>query len=548
MMSLLAFAFTAVCAGVPSASPVALRCVCANASSVRARVPLLVGWRGVPHSYAIVAEGLVSGLRAAGVVPSWVDAPSYKSSWEREGEGAAAGLLPLPHARRYFRHTEQGVIMPPGMCTALGPGACVRFDDEVGGGEEPCPALILRSYSPLDTAAHPCKGEPYRVLVFGTTEFGGADPHGAYQSPLHMGGRSRAWRAPWEGLHGSVTLATPSEWSAAGFVASGVRKSSIRVVPHGVDTSLFHPPSADDADARPRAGRCLAVAHVGHMLWTKGADIAIQAVLSAAASLLPPLASSPASLPPCISLALKGLNSLYASEGVMPGHVEKARVALPRGYGPGRTGGLVGGSVAVEALESAGVLSITYDGGDLPRAAVPRLYTRAHLLLAPYRAEGFNLPVLEALACGTPVLVTAGGATDGFTHPVVALYAAGRTVRGVAGKGAGVPLELSRHIEANVSHVAALLASLAVQQAEEAGLAPFVCDPAMRVPGEEDEEGVRMKRQHTPLPLPPRWLAHARCAAAGWVGARGLSWSSIVKRHVLPLLSPASMGEGSWEL
>ena len=34
--------------------------------------------------------------------------------------------------------------------------------------------------------------------------------------------------------------------------------------------------------------------------------------------------------------------------------------------------------------------------------------------MAPYRAEGFNIPVLEALSAGVPVIATGGGATDDF--------------------------------------------------------------------------------------------------------------------------------------
>ena len=34
--------------------------------------------------------------------------------------------------------------------------------------------------------------------------------------------------------------------------------------------------------------------------------------------------------------------------------------------------------------------------------------------MSSYRGEGFNLPVLEAMACGLPVVVTSGGATDDF--------------------------------------------------------------------------------------------------------------------------------------
>jgi glycosyltransferase involved in cell wall biosynthesis len=45
---------------------------------------------------------------------------------------------------------------------------------------------------------------------------------------------------------------------------------------------------------------------------------------------------------------------------------------------------------------------------------MPGLYTACDCLVHPYRGEGFGLPVLEAMACGLPVIVTAGGATDDF--------------------------------------------------------------------------------------------------------------------------------------
>jgi len=44
------------------------------------------------------------------------------------------------------------------------------------------------------------------------------------------------------------------------------------------------------------------------------------------------------------------------------------------------------------------------------------LHGAADCYVSPYRAEGFNLPVLEAMGCGTPIIVTGGGATDEFVR------------------------------------------------------------------------------------------------------------------------------------
>jgi len=63
--------------------------------------------------------------------------------------------------------------------------------------------------------------------------------------------------------------------------------------------------------------------------------------------------------------------------------------------------------------------------GWIPEADLPALYSAAHALLFPSLVEGFGFPLLEAMACGTPVICSAlgvhkeitGGAAK-LVHPI----------------------------------------------------------------------------------------------------------------------------------
>jgi glycosyltransferase involved in cell wall biosynthesis len=70
------------------------------------------------------------------------------------------------------------------------------------------------------------------------------------------------------------------------------------------------------------------------------------------------------------------------------------------GWGSGALAGAVAASGVAERIRLAGYV---------PEQDKAALLSGADLLVYPSRYEGFGLPVLEAMACGTPVVTTTGG-------------------------------------------------------------------------------------------------------------------------------------------
>ncbi len=52
-----------------------------------------------------------------------------------------------------------------------------------------------------------------------------------------------------------------------------------------------------------------------------------------------------------------------------------------------------------------------------PQSEIPAIYARCDMWLFPSLSEGFGLPLLEAMACGTPVLATRAGAAEDLVIP-----------------------------------------------------------------------------------------------------------------------------------
>ncbi len=183
-----------------------------------------------------------------------------------------------------------------------------------------------------------------------------------------------------------VRLMTCSNWSKEGLVRSGADPNSITLVPCGYDPALLHPAEPARREELRAAlgwqGRFVFL-NVSTLVWNKG----IAGLLTAFARVLE---RSPEAI-----LVLKGSDAMLKSDmrlreslGAMP-QADLARV-MP---------------------------NLRYLGQCLSFAQMADLMRAADCYVAPYHAEGFNLPVMEAAACGLPVICTDGGPTDDFTAP-----------------------------------------------------------------------------------------------------------------------------------
>jgi len=189
---------------------------------------------------------------------------------------------------------------------------------------------------------------------------------------------------PWE--FGSVPLSwidgidnvdavwVPSEYCKRGYIQSGVDPVKVWVVPNGFDL--------DTATPGPRTERDrLRLLYLGGTIFRKGIDVLVNALDSLDDTILNNL-----------ELVVKdvGQDSFYSNQSLLA----DAMTAHPR----------------VQART-------TIERRHLERGQLLHLIADSDVLVHPYRAEGFGMPILEAMALGTPVIHTRGGASNEFCGP-----------------------------------------------------------------------------------------------------------------------------------
>ncbi|HKE42264.1 MAG TPA: glycosyltransferase family 4 protein [Casimicrobiaceae bacterium] len=218
----------------------------------------------------------------------------------------------------------------------------------------------------------------------------------------------------------SVSVIAPSHWPALAYERFGISRDRIHVVPHGIDPAVFRPDPSTRSATREALGLKDAFIYlsIGAMTWNKGIDV----LLAAFARVCEKKRNA--------VLFLKGTDAIYDSRDFL----RRTLSALP------------------EHTRAAAASRMVYDGGTYAVARMADLLRAADVYVSPYRAEGFNMPVLEAVACGVPVICTGGGPTDEFTDEPFArrIRSSPRQIR-LAGGDAG------DYLEPDVDHLVELM-------------------------------------------------------------------------------------------
>jgi glycosyltransferase involved in cell wall biosynthesis len=208
----------------------------------------------------------------------------------------------------------------------------------------------------------------------------------AHIQPFELGSLPRAWA---QGVAQADEVWCYGSYVRDLYVRAGFAPERLVTVPLGIDPEVFRP-GGDRAQLNARAS--FRFLYVGGTIWRKGADLAVNAFLNA----FGPTDDV------CLIVKDVGGASVYRNQS-MRSLIEP----------------LVGRSDLPEIVYSDAVFD------DVTLAA---LYRTADVLLMPYRGEGFGLTALEAMACGTPAIVTAGGATDDFVDDTVGLRIAAKRI------------------------------------------------------------------------------------------------------------------------
>jgi len=179
---------------------------------------------------------------------------------------------------------------------------------------------------------------------------------------------------------------TPSNWSKNKLIVSGLKADKIFIIPHGVDTNIFKPYTASYKETLRKnlsqniSKKDFVFLNIGGPFHNKGLDVLLNAF------------SKVLLLNKNVKLIIKYNEELY-------------KISLNN---------YISTVIKDTNTRNNVINNIILINKTLSLSELNKLYNCADLYISSYRAEGYNIPVLEATAAGLNVLVTEGGSTDDF--------------------------------------------------------------------------------------------------------------------------------------
>jgi len=238
-------------------------------------------------------------------------------------------------------------------------------------------------------------GNANKIFVFGTSEYQKID------NMIYQGEELNK-----KYINKSIKVITSSNWSKVGFIKEGFKENDVIVIPCGVDLKIFKP---INKEKKIKIRKKLNInndhfvfLNVGAMTWNKGIDNLVVAF-----SVIKKKYSY-------VRLILKDQSNLYKITA------KKLIFDVKKKF--------------PQLLTDEVLSSIILISKNLTLKELSELYGSCDAYVSPYRAEGFNMPPLEAAACGIPTILTSGGSTDDYYHPSFVLKIEGKNKTLIDGK------------------------------------------------------------------------------------------------------------------
>ena len=231
--------------------------------------------------------------------------------------------------------------------------------------------VVFRINFPLDIS----KSNSDRLFVYGTSEYGTTKDFFVGASLKDACSRD------------NLKIVTPSNWSKIGFLRAGFKENNIIIMPSGIEPSAFYKSDFINRSINRKMLNIkpddFLILNIGALTANKGID-----QLLAAYILLKPKYSN-------LKLLIKDSSNLY---GIKLNNVVDRMTSDER----------------FKNLDFSKLNDVFTISQNLDIENMNRIYNSADAYVSPYQAEGFNLPPLEAAACGVPIIVSSGGSTDDY--------------------------------------------------------------------------------------------------------------------------------------